>query len=432
MKNGIISVKIENFKKIENLDVELNGNSVFLMGDNEVGKSTFMQAIFSLLGNEDFAPNTISKGKDKGLIQNVIAIDGKKYTVTRRFTEANPKGYFEIEAEDGMKTNKISYLTELVGNISFNPFEFAELSNTADGRKKQVLLIRQLLTKERNEEIDKIDAYYKKKFAERTDLNKEVKILTSQLEDFALNEDDFENYKEEHDVLKLTNQLLSVKSHNEKIATKKIVSEQTKEFIEVNEAVLIEMERKVAAQKEKIENLKLEVIKNAEDLFKLEEETQDHESVEIIEKKIKDVSDHNKKHNQVKDYKLKSDVLEEKKKLQAKLNINLDKCIEKKEQIIEESNLPVKGLTFNDDGIFLNKLLIDEKQISTSQIIELGVKISVAINPKLKILRIPRGESLGTARLKSIQSFVKKNKYQVFIEKVQPSLNKLTIEVFEE
>lgn len=44
-------VKIKNFKNIEELEIDLHGKSVFLIGENELNKSSIIQAIWIALCN---------------------------------------------------------------------------------------------------------------------------------------------------------------------------------------------------------------------------------------------------------------------------------------------------------------------------------------------------------------------------------------------
>ncbi len=427
MKNGILNVKIENFKKIENLEVELNGSSAFLMGDNEVGKSSFLQAVFSLLSNGELPEKTITTGKEKGSIITTIQVDGKKYKVTRTFTQANQKGYFQIESEDGMKSKELSFLEKLVGNIAFNPFEFADLAKTAEGRRKQVKLIRQLLPKEANEKIDKIDSWYKQKFEERAELNREIKLLNTQLEQIQVTPADLSTYSKEVSIEETAKALTDANETNNKIKDLEAVIEKNEKDLNLNLTRIEDYKKVIKSMEDKNKELEKENKTKALELGKI-----DPVPVKDIEDKLKTASDHNKKHETVKQYNEKSETYNTKKTKSEDLSVKLSKCVIKKADIVFKAKLPVEGLTFDEDGIYLNGLPVDENQISTSQIVDLGIKISVAINPALKVLRIPRGESLGTAKLKAIQDFVKENNYQVFIEKVDASFDKLTIRIFEE
>ena len=46
-------VEIKNFKSIEDLNIDLNGKSVYLVGRNRTGKSSLIQAIYSALWGQE-------------------------------------------------------------------------------------------------------------------------------------------------------------------------------------------------------------------------------------------------------------------------------------------------------------------------------------------------------------------------------------------
>lgn len=422
-KNGILSVELTNFKQFSNFEAELNGKSLFLIGDNEVGKSTFMQAIFSLLGNEPFPVNAIKKGQTEGEVKVTFVVEGKKYTAKKKFTEKNPKGYFELTAEDGMKTNSVSVLSDLVGNISFNPFEFVELSNSAEGRRKQVKLIRTLLSAETNAQIDQAEQLYDDNYKKRAELNSELKNLTAQLKQYKFSEADFKTYAEPVKVEKLQADLQKIQEReiDEKLL-KDAVKEASEELASIEAKINELIERKERTLKRQAASEQgLKVLKPLS-----------LPSKDEINAQIRSAADHNLKVKEIAQYSTLKATEEAKTKARDKAETNCTRCLEKKSELIANSDLPVKGLSFDENGITLNGLEVNEDQISTSEIMELGVKIQTAINPKLKILAIPRAESLGKKKTDAIVKFCKRNKFQLFGEKVDADAPKLTIQFIED
>lgn len=75
--------------------------------------------------------------------------------------------------------------------------------------------------------------------------------------------------------------------------------------------------------------------------------------------------------------------------------------------LIANAKLPIKGLTFTDDGLELNGVPFVAGRVSDSQIMEIAAKLVIASNPKVKVFRIARGESLGKARLENIVAIAK-------------------------
>ena len=128
-------------------------------------------------------------------------------------------------------------------------------------------------------------------------------------------------------------------------------------------------------------------------------------------------------------------------------NVDLKKAVEKKiadleskteklaterETLIKNSKLPIEGLNFTDDGLELNGVPFAPGKVSDSQIMEVAAKLIICKNPKVKVFRVGRGESLGKNRLQSLIQLAKKSGYQGFIEQVVRDQNEMRIEEYTE
>jgi len=416
MENGIVRVKIENFKKIENLETVLDGRSVFLVGDNEVGKSTFLQAVFGTIANENFATHPITEGKDKAEIEVEFMVGGKKYTAYKKFTEKNLKGYFEVKSEDGMTSTNKGFMEQLVGDISFNPFSFVNLGDTVPGMRKQVEIIRGFLSDEDNDYIDTLDESLDVLREERKIVNKNIVNDTTLIRSFEKEfkgEKDIDIYEEKIDVRQLVVEINEIKDSNYKIRDAMGLHERS-----INREG--ELHREIELLREQIADTK-KIIEDGE-----------IESVENLENKLSNSSDHNALCDSLLSMNNLKNRVNRSESKQKSLESKIEVKVEEREKLIEDSKLPINGLTWDKEGIKLNGLPLDQDQLSTSEIMfDIGVKLAMARNPKLKILKIPRGESLGSARIKDLKSIVKNKGYQVFVEKVDSSVAELKIQFFE-
>jgi hypothetical protein len=89
---------------------------------------------------------------------------------------------------------------------------------------------------------------------------------------------------------------------------------------------------------------------------------------------------------------------------------------------------PVNGLFFNTEGLVYNGTPVHIDSMSTSEIIELGIKLKMAENPELGMLFIEHGESIGQKRYEDIMKIAKDNDWQIFIEQVVRGQEKLQVE----
>ena len=96
--------------------------------------------------------------------------------------------------------------------------------------------------------------------------------------------------------------------------------------------------------------------------------------------------------------------------------------------IIANAELPIAGLSFTDDGLELNGVPFVPGKVSDSQTMEIAAKLVIASNPKVKVFRIARGESLGQKRLETIVDIARRNGFQGFIEQVQRGQTEMMVE----
>jgi DNA repair exonuclease SbcCD ATPase subunit len=383
-----------------------------------------MQAVFALLANEPLPEKAITEGKTDGKIEIKFMVDGRQYTATKRFTDKNPKGYFEVVTDDGLRTDRVSYLESLVGNISFNPFDFVDQRQTADGRRKQVDFLRKLIKPEVNEKINQLDVEYKMAYQSRTKTNATIEQLSGEIA--GINVPDAEQYKEPVDVSALMDEITkanAINLHRDQLA-KDI--ERGTIALQDSDAVIKRLEKQLAEAKKERERISKKLTEVQNELSKTKPVlTAD------LESKIKNASQHNANVETLKRYNDLTQRLLNVRNESTMLSGKLIDIVSDKSKLIRESGLPIEGLSFDENGLYINKLPLSDEQISTAQIMDLGVRIAVALNPKLKIIRIPRGESMGKKRMDDVIEFANRNGYQLFIERVQSGVDKLTIQFIE-
>lgn len=110
------------------------------------------------------------------------------------------------------------------------------------------------------------------------------------------------------------------------------------------------------------------------------------------------------------------------------LDVNYKLQTEALNNFIRSLEFPVEGLSFCDDGIkeayaTYNDKPIDESNMSTAELIDLGVRIKIAkINrmpDNMGVLFIEHGESIGANIWDTLMDLGKKHGVQYFIEEVR-------------
>ena len=118
----IVSIEGENIRKLSTVAVRLDGEpGLFrVTGDNEQGKTTFLDIIAMLFGGKKAVKaSTIQKGKDGAWFRAEL---NNGYSIEKRFTAAEPGGYLTVTTPDDAKPNSPQTLLDgWCGPHSFDP-----------------------------------------------------------------------------------------------------------------------------------------------------------------------------------------------------------------------------------------------------------------------------------------------------------------------
>jgi hypothetical protein len=93
--------------------------------------------------------------------------------------------------------------------------------------------------------------------------------------------------------------------------------------------------------------------------------------------------------------------------------------------------MPVKGLAFDEENVTFRDLPLSEGNIPTSQLIGIGLKIGMALNPNLRLLVIRDGSLLDDKTMKFILKTCEEKGYQLLIEVVKHEGGELSLEFIE-
>ncbi len=411
---GLQSVKIKKFKCLKNVEAEINGANIILIGDNGVGKSSFMQFIQIALGDsKKVPPNASGEG------QVVYDREGNKLKIDLHFDK---KGKPVITV-NGMRNVSKSYIASIVGAMSFDINKFVELSEKAEGRKEQVKIFKSFLPEQVLKDIATYEQSIKSNYEERTATNKNIEELAGFIATHHLKNENLDSFKE-FDIKDVLEKQKEANKQNDIIKDVKSRIEKRKEEIVKNNEDIVELEAKIEKIKKDSEEKQ---IKNsqAEEWLSLN----DLADVSIFEAQITQASEQNKKFEQAKILKEKQKLMETCKMESAELTKKIEKEREAVADVIKSMASPVSGLSFDEDTLIYKGVPVNTDSLSTSEIIELGVRLKMAENPDLGILFIEHGESIGAKRLKDIKELADKAGWQIILEQVERGTENLKIEI---
>ena len=466
----IKKLELLNFQVIEKFDAEFDGTVYFVTGDNELGKSTLLKAIGALLtGNRD---DVLRNGASKGFAKMVVGDDGEEYDVKLSFTEANPRGTLTIKQKStGMQTNNVSMLQRIFGYQDFDAVEFSRWSETAEGRRKQIAVVKALLPEKVHTRIDEIDAQVRELKDKRTGVNRDVKTFAGFVETIArqLNPGDVEKYATPINVADLLERQQTNAALIEKAKTVRAALSQRSEQLagipgeieaENNRYAkeLADVESKVAEAKAAYEKALSDAVRAKADAKEFHEK-----ELAFIDGRKKDVETrkanaeawlatyeannpeksnvpellaqaeaHNKRYSLVCQYKEKEHQYRTVASEAEKMDADIATLLNERAGLIANSELPIDGLTFTDDGLELNGVPFVPGKVSDSQILMTATKLVIASNPNTRVFRIARGESLGQKRLAEIITLARENNFQGFVENVVRGQEELRVEEYTE
>lgn len=472
-------LELVNFQVISKFNADFEGNVYFITGDNELGKSTVLKAIGALLTGARDA--VLKNGENKGFARMVIGDDGEEYKVELRYTKSNPRGTLSITQKgSGMRSDNVSMLQKIFGYTDFDAVEFSRWSETAEGRRKQIEVVKSLLPEKVRKRIAEIDSEVIDLKDKRLFSNRELKqynVLCAEAEN-NLSSGDVEKFTVPKDITTLMQEQQVAAQLIEKAKTVRASREQRiiqlsaipERIKQVDEDYLNKIgnikSRLIEARKAYEEKLALaeKAYKEAQDMLtedskqvetdkanqlkSIEEERADLERrkanadkwLEEYEKdnpekldtaeRLKAAEEYNKKCRIVSEYKEKVRLRDSVAKDVDAMEKRLEKLASERENLISDSKLPIPGLSFTNEGLELNGVPFIAGKVSDSQIMEVAAKLIIASNPTVKVFRIARGESLGQNRLQAIINIAKENGFQGFIEEVKRGQDELIIEEY--
>jgi len=396
---SIQKVRIKEFKAVKNLNYDLNGQSILVLGENGLGKSSVLQFMEIALGKtKNIPPNA------KGSGELVKLTNGVEYTYKVKFKQGKP--IVTVINPEGMEDSRRSVLASLVGAMDFDIDGFIELSRTRAGRDKQVAIFKSFLPQELQDELNRLEGKVKVDYDERTDLNRLVKSLDALIKAHPLlNTIHFKEF-EQVDLSQVFKELGEARKTN---------GLRTKAETQAEEAARRITELEVQIEQEKI--------KTGKAIAWLKENPEIN--VTELEKTIADATDKNSTYNESLKLKNNLKLHEELTEQSGELTALIDSSKEAIKDAIKDMDTPVEGLLYDMEGLTYNGFAVHPDTLSTAEIGYLGIQLKIAENPELGVLFIQNGQNYGTKRLKEIQALG----CQIIMEQVERGQEELTIEI---
>lgn len=407
----------ENFKRLKVVEIIPTGNVVEITGRNGQGKTSVLDAIWVALAGLGAAP---SKPIRKGQKEARIKLDLGDAIVTRTFKEKDDgevTSALTITSADGAKFGSPqTMLDKLVGKLTFDPLEFSRMD-----RVQQFDTLRAFVPGVNFQEIEEENRkdYDRRALHNRTAHQSEVAagsiILPQTINDQS----------KPIDKAALIAKLDDAGKHNTDIETRKANRQRISDEV-------VRLRREAHAELDEIAALE-ESIKARRALIARYESEADEKQKRLAEagplptpvdtSTIREEIADADKFNALVEMRDKRAaalaVAQVEKQRAAEITARMEERTRSAQAAVAAANLPVPGITFGNREIILND--IPFAQASDAEKLRVSMAIAMAMNPKLRIIRVRDGSLLDDESMKLIAEMADASDFQVWIERVDSS-----------
>lgn len=434
----IVRLEVCNVMRISGTaEIIPNGDTVILTGHNGAGKSSFLNAIAMLFGGASEIPERpIHDGTSKA---HILA-DLHDLVVTRRFSAAGAPSLV-VTAKDGVVLRSPQAVLDALWNKMCDPIKFIRLSDTVDGRRKQAEILRKLV----GLDFTELDAKRKAAYDSRTLVNRDLDLAKNKLNSFpidptapteevsaaALIEELQESDTQWNTRLAVAQNMnrenAKVKERWKEIAT---LQSDKKEEIEAIDLKIADLSAQLKVAKssratlledrDKINTALVEAEEAVAALVYHDEEKFRQQAIEArkpIQQRILAADEINQKVRANKRGIEISKEIEGHERVVREFTLKIQVLDTSRTKLLASAKYPVDGLSFNDDGIFLNGVPFN--QGSTAEQCKAAVAIGIALNPPLRVILIRSGNDFDDDSLKQIRELGQASNFQLWIEQVR-------------
>lgn len=410
----IISLQAENFKKLKAVNITPTGSTVLLTGKNGAGKSSVLDAIMAALCGKKYCPEkAVRHGEERAK----VVVDMGKFKAIRTFN-ADGGGTLRVESADGFQASTPQKLLDtIVGDIAFDPMDFIRMGSTAAGRKEQ----RVILMKMAGLDFSDLDARIAEIKSERSVVNAEKNRIAALLKDTVIDEG---LPSEEISIGDLTDKVNAALDHNAKIQSAKT------EYVQLNGNVVRQQDH-IDSIDERIRHLRQQIAEyeqlKEKEVVKLEQLIEQRDAVAVDDQPIDiapiraEIAAAEAKNAQIRRNREAAKLnkaLKDATAMFARLGNEMKAAENEKAERLSNADFPVAGLSVDENGVTYDGIPL--AQVNTAKQLEIGVAISMRLNPKLKVLRMS-GNDLDSESLATISKMVDAEGYQAWIERVDES-----------
>lgn len=408
MENGlkILRLQSENVKRVVAVEITPTGELVIISGKNGHGKTSVLDSILYALGGADTLKKTPRPVRD-GQERAQVVLDLGDLVVTRHWT-GQDKTYLKVTNALGVKQESPQkVLDALLGRLSFDPLAFSQMDADA-----QVKTLKELCSLD----FTALDNEKQQKYDARTLINADAKSYSAQL---SAKKPPAQDTPDEE--IPAAEAMKKFQAANSDLTSNNVFRSDFKRVIEAfsttkNEIISIDEEIK------KLQERRQEKVQMLGDLKSWGEALQEHiktlvdPDIDGMAKQMANLEVQNRAVREKKEYLNLQKMHKEKVAASEALTKEIKDIDTKKAALIKKAKMPIEGLGFDESGVTYRG--VPFSQASQAEKLRVSVAMAMALNPKIRVIRITDGSLLDADNLKVIEDLAKDKGYQVWIEKV--------------
>ena len=411
----ILKLRTQNLKRIEMAEIEPSQKLIVIGGRNDQGKSSILDSIFYLLSGKKVLPSEPVKKGEK--YASIVADLDNGYRI-ERIIYPDRSGKLNVYTKEGASfSSKETFLKSLLGPYGMLAEEF-ETMPALD----QIEVLRSFITFD----FKTYEEAYSKIYNERTETNSAIRNIQGELKlmpnygaevpdepvnivQVVADLDEFQAEINQRQELIQSIEQLSEKHENratrisetqDLILNLRFQLNQANSTLSTHLEVQADLANKISASKIALESMPEPDLKIQLDL----------------RNKLNTAQITNEKVNSKKQKARRLDNLQDEIIFSNTLTVDLEKLKMTKKTAFENSKLPIPGLTFQDNKIYLDEIPFN--QLASSKRMDISIDIGIALNPKLKVLLIRNGSLLDENGLTQLQKKCEEKDIQIWLEKV--------------
>lgn len=383
----IIELRAENIKRLKAVDITPDGTLQVVAGRNAQGKSSVLDAIWLALGGGKAGKETARPIRD-GEEKASVTLDMGELVVTRTWNQGGTKLQVQ-NAEGAAYKSPQGMLDALVGQLSFDPLAFTRLS--AREQRDSLLDLVEL-----DVDIDQLDAERQQAYDQRTQVGRDGKAIGDVSVDDSLPED-------EQSASELIEQIRDAERENDKRAKQNAYCADLSDRIDQLGAEIVRLTAEKEQAEKELKEFEPTIPEGVIDAAEMED-------------RLATVEETNAAIRANNDAKSRRDQQSQLRARYSELTEQIEGLDKQKADALASADFPVEGLAFDEHGVTYQG--VPFSQASSAEQIKVSLAMAMALNPKLRVLRIMDGSLLDDEAMAAIREVVEANDFQLWLERV--------------